>query len=144
VIDILLQPFLLTYHASSITIGRFHRDQIIFENTIAAPGSKSDSFPDVVPVDVFSIILPQLLNGKPASVHTADLPDNALKKRLSRNGIKTAVFVPIQGPAHQMMGMVMLTWLNDADVPVPTAMANLTRSIVNVADQIGTYFVAKE
>lgn len=154
VVDKLLEQYLISYNASRISVGRFHdstRDLgnnelffVTFESTIASPGVTLDtSFKDIT-ATTYSAVLPSLLDDKPIFVRTQDLAQTPLKESFTLNGTKAALFIPIHDLAGRLIGMMMVSWLNEADIPKTGITASMTTDLNEVANRVGAYLSAKE
>lgn len=153
VIDTFLHAYMTRYHASRIAIARFHdnvrdtgNNHIFYadvENSIAQPGIAIID-PFNVPANVFSNILPSLMDGKGMFIHIQDLPENVLKQHLFSRGSKAEIFVPIEDLSDHLVGMIMLDWIDDRDVPTPEQAQDIILNMKDVANRIGAYYSAKE
>lgn len=154
VIDTIMHNYLVKYNASRISVARFHNSVhdvgnnalffITFENTIAAPGVTLDISQIDTPANIYSVILPSLLDQKPVFVFTKDLPDNTFKETLVKNGVRAAFFVPVRDLSDRLIGMLFVSWISEGDIPKEDQRPAMINDLTEVASRVGAYFSAKE
>jgi hypothetical protein len=90
------------------------------------------------------VVLPKLLANKSVFLWTKDLPDNTLKEMMGHHGVKAALFVPVRDLSDRLIGMIIVSWISEGDIPADQTRSAMTTDLEEVANRVGAYFSARE
>lgn len=151
VIDILLQKYLVQYHANRIGVARFHDNQhdvgdnrqffVTYETMLTTPGviGNIGELKDMSIVS-YGAVLPTLLKGEAVLIWERDLLDGPLRELMKKRGTQAELFVPVNDLENHLVGMIAVGWLSENDVIKPTDLAEMERTLSDAAVKIGAYY----
>jgi hypothetical protein len=142
-VEVLLNGYLDTYNVSRIAAAQVDDNSVTFVTATAKAGLTVDTNQRRLPILLFASVLPQLADGKPLMVITKDQPDGPLRDRLTANGTRAVLFVPVRDLSNRFIGFITLSWINLKDVPQGQARAQMIAAMTEVALRIGAYIAAR-
>jgi hypothetical protein len=151
VIQNILNRYLVELKAARVGVSRFHdnvrdiADNRVFfvsiESISTAPGvAAATSDLANVPADVYSEILPTLMDDKPIYVRTRDVQNSVLRELAMKRGVVAVIYVPINDLTDHLIGFLAVDWMNDADLPTSAELPTIERDLQTSAERIGAYF----
>lgn len=153
-VDNILREYLDKFSASRVAITRFHdsvrdpaNNPIFFvtaETIVTAPGVTADiNQLKEMPAITFAPVMQQIMSNHSVFVWTKDLPNGPLRELLDRRGDRASLYVPLHDLTDHIVGLMMVSWLSEHDVPNADARTKIANDLQTVADRLGVYFSAR-
>lgn len=127
---------LLRFHDGSKDISKMAFYFLSLGNIVGA-ATDIASLKDV-PASTFTPILPTLVKGGIWFNWTRTIPDSPIKELMMRRGTRAVLFAPMPDLDHNLIGVLMLEWLSENDIPQVTD--KMKADLAANAIQISGYF----
>lgn len=154
VVDNILREYLDKFSASRVAIARFHdsvrdpADNPIFfvtaETIVTSPGVTADiNQLKEMPAITFSPVMQQIMTNHAVFLWTKDVPSGPMRELLERRGDRASLYVPLHDLTDHIVGIMMVSWLSEREVPNADLRNKVTIDLQRFADRLGVYFSSK-
>lgn len=154
VVDNILREYLDKFGASRVAIARFHdsvrdpaNNPIFFvtaETIVTAAGVTADiSQMKEMPAITLAPVMEQIMANHTVFLWTRDVPSGPLRELLDHRGDRASLYVPLHDLGDHIVGVLLVSWLSEREVPSADKRAKVTRDLQMVADRLGVYFSAR-
>ena len=154
VVDNILREYLDKFSASRVAIARFHdsvrdpaNNPIFFvtaETIVTSPGVTADiNQLKEMPAITLAPIMQQIMSNHSAFLWTKDVPSGPMRELLDHRGDRASLYVPLHDLSDHIVGIMMVSWLSEHEVPSADVRNRVTLDLQTVADRLGVYFSSK-